>query len=108
MQLVVSGHHVDVTDSMREYVRNKLARLERHFDHVTQVQVILSVSKQERTAEASVNVSGAKLFANAASSDMYASIDALADKLDRQIRKHKEKLVDHHRAEGSIKHMETA
>ncbi|MBT6277560.1 MAG: ribosome-associated translation inhibitor RaiA [Chromatiales bacterium] len=103
MQINVSGQHVDLTDALREYVTSKLKRLERHFDHVTDTHVVLSVEKKRRRAEATVRVSGAKLFANATDGDMYAAIDALADKLDGQIRRHKEKLTDHHRADGGIK-----
>ena len=98
MQLNLSGHHVDITDSLRAYVSGKLDRLERHFDHVTNVNVVLTVEKAARRAEASVNVSKAQLHADATSDDMYAAIDALVDKLDRQIIKHKEKLTRHHRA----------
>ncbi len=106
MQLSVTGHHVDVTDSLRNYVNEKLDRLERHFDHVTDVHVILSVEKTRHKAEATVQVSGATLFADATKEDMYAAIDGLSDKLDRQIKKHKEKLTDHHQSEGSIKHQQ--
>ncbi len=101
MQLNLTGHHVDITDSMRDYVTGKLDRLERHFDHVTNVHVILSVEKQRQKAEATVSISGNNLFANAENEDMYAAIDALIDKLDRQIKKHKEKVTDHHRADGA-------
>lgn len=97
MQLNLSGHHIDLTDSLRDYVSEKLQRLERHFDHVTNVHVVLSTEKKSMRAEASVNVSGAQLFADSSDGSMYAAIDALADKLDRQILKHKEKLTDHHR-----------
>ena len=97
MQLNLSGHHVEITDSLRAYVREKLDRLERHFDHVTNVNVVLTVEKAARRAEASVNVSKAQLHADATRDDMYAAIDALVDKLDRQIIKHKEKLTRHHR-----------
>lgn len=103
MQLNLTGHHVDITDSMRAYVTEKLNKLERHFDHVTNVNVVLTVEKVKHRAEASVNVSKAQLFADATSEDMYAAIDALIDKLDRQIIKHKEKLTDHHRSGGGIK-----
>lgn len=95
MQINVSGHHVDITDSMRTYVEEKLSRLERHFDHVTNIQVILSVEKLEQKAEAKLHVTGADVFADAVNEDMYAAIDALADKLDRQVIKHKEKMKDH-------------
>jgi putative sigma-54 modulation protein len=100
MQLNLSGHHIELTDSLRTYVNEKLERLERHFDHVTNVHVVLTAEKKSMRAEASVNVSGARLFADSSNENMYAAIDALADKLDRQIIKHKEKMTDHHRAEG--------
>jgi len=95
MQLNLSGHHVDITDSMRSYVEEKLAKLERHFEHVTNVQVILSVEKLEQKAEATVHLAGNDVFAYAVNEDMYAAIDALIDKLDRQVIKHKEKLKNH-------------
>ena len=103
MQLNLTGHHVDITPALRDYVRAKLDKLERHFDHVTNVNVVLKVEKQMQRAEASVNVSKGQLFADASGEDMYAAIDALIDKLDRQILKHKEKLTDHHRAGGGLK-----
>ncbi len=103
MQLDVTGHHVELTDPLRNYVSEKFERLERHFDHVTDVHVILSVEKLRHTAEATVHISGGKLFADSTNEDMYAAIDSLTDKLDRQIKKHKEKLTDHHRSEGAIK-----
>jgi putative sigma-54 modulation protein len=101
MQLNVTGHHVDVTPSMHDYVSQKLERLERHFDHVTNVHVILSVEKLRQKAEATLHISGGNLFADAQDEDMYAAIDAMVDKLDRQIKKHKEKLTDHRRSEGA-------
>jgi len=91
MQLNVTGHHVDITNSMRNYVEEKLSKMERHFDHVTNVHVILTVEKLEQKAEATVHISGANIFAEAVHEDMYAAIDALAGKLDRQVLKHKEK-----------------
>ena len=103
MQLNLTGHHVEITQSLRDYVNEKLVKLERHFDHVTNVNVVLTVEKQQQRAEASVNVSKGQLFADASNADMYAAIDALVDKLDRQILKHKEKLTDHHRSGGGIK-----
>ncbi|ROR29757.1 ribosome hibernation-promoting factor, HPF/YfiA family [Inmirania thermothiophila] len=92
MQINVTGHHVEVTEALRNYVLEKFERLERHFDHVTNVHVILSVEKTRQKAEATVHVSGAQLFAEAVEEDLYAAIDVLADRLDRQILKHKEKL----------------
>ena len=100
MQLNLTGHHVDITDSLQNYVETKFERLERHFDHVTNVHVILTVEKQRQKAEATIHVSGADVFADSENADMYASIDALVDKLDRQIKKYKEKIQDHHRSEG--------
>jgi putative sigma-54 modulation protein len=101
MQLNITGHHVDITDSLRNYIEEKMQRLERHFDHVTNVHVILSVEKVRRKAEATLHINGANLFAEATDEDMYAAIDAMVDKLDRQILKHKEKLTDHHRNEAA-------
>jgi putative sigma-54 modulation protein len=92
---------VDVTPALRSYVSDKFERLERHFDNVIDVHVILTVEKLQQKAEANMQVSGNKIFADAIDQDMYAAIDALVDKLDRQVVKHKEKLKDHHRAEGS-------
>ena len=103
MQLNLTGHHVALTQAMREHVQDKIKKLERHFDHVTNVNVVLTVEKQLMKAEASVNVLKGQLFANASNHDMYAAIDAMVDKLDRQILKHKEKLTDHHRSDGGLK-----
>ena len=94
MRINVSGHHVEVTPPLKEYVLNKFERLERHFDQITNIDVTLIVEKLVQKAEATVHVSGADLFATADDSDMYAAIDALTDKLDRQLIKHKEKIVD--------------
>lgn len=97
MQIDLSGHHIDVTDSLRNYVHEKIGRLEKHFDRVTDVHVVLSVEKQIQKAEATILVKGNKIFAHSDEEDMYAAIDSLADKLDRQIIKHKEKLKKHNR-----------
>ncbi len=91
MQLNVSGHHVEVTTPLREYVVSKFERLQRHFDQITNTEVTLIVEKMVQKAEATLHISGADIFAAAESEDMYAAIDALADKLDRQLIKHKEK-----------------
>lgn len=103
MQLNLTGHHVEITDALRDYVTSKLERLERHFDHVTNVHVILSVEKLRQKAEATINMKGNNIFAECEDENMYAAIDALIDKLDRQVRKHKEKVTDHHRNEGGLK-----
>ena len=92
MRINISGHHVEVTAALKDYVLNKFDRLQRHFDHITNTDVTLSVEKLRQKAEANVHVSGADLFATAESEDMYAAIDMLTDKLDRQIIKHKEKI----------------
>ena len=97
MQIDLTGHHVDITPALRDYVNGKFERLERHFDNVTDVHVILSVEKVRHKAEATIQVSGGSLFADSVEDDMYAAIDGLVDKLDRQVKKHKEKLTDHHR-----------
>jgi len=102
MQINLTGHHVELTPPLHEYVNSKMERLERHFDHVTDIHVVLSVEKLRHKAEATLHVSGGTLFADAVQEDMYAAIDSLTDKLDRQVKKHKEKLTDHHRSEGSI------
>jgi len=96
MQLNVSGHHVEITESMRGYVASKIERLERHFDIVSDVHCILTVEKLRHKAEAKVNVNGDTIYADNTEEDMYAAIDGLVDKLDRRVRKHKEKLADHH------------
>lgn len=95
MQINLTGHHVEITDSLREYVNEKIGRLERHFEKVSNTHVILSVENVRHKAEATVNMSGNNIFAEATEDDMYASIDALVDKLDRQVKKHKEKLKNH-------------
>jgi putative sigma-54 modulation protein len=91
MQLNISGHHLDITDPIKDYVTNKLSKLERHHDRITSTNVILSVEKLIQKAEATVHVSGGEFFANSEHDDLYAAIDILTDKLDRQLIKHKEK-----------------
>ena len=101
MQLDVSGHHVEVTQSLRQYVVNKLEKVSRHFDLVTDAHCILTVEKLRHKAEATVNVNGGKIYADSTEEDMYAAIDSLADKLERRVRKYKEKLLDHHARESN-------
>jgi putative sigma-54 modulation protein len=96
MQLNVSGHHVEVTEAMRGYVESKIERLERHFDMVSDIHCILTVEKLRHKAEAKVKVNGGTIYADSIEEDMYAAIDGLVDKLDRRVKKHKEKLVNHH------------
>lgn len=100
MQLNVTGHHVEITESMRAYVEKRMDRVKRHFDHVIDVQVLMAVDKLQHKAEATVHVRGNHIHAEAIDTDMYAAIDALVDKLDRGVLKHKEKQRDHHATEG--------
>lgn len=100
MNLNVSGHHLDVTPAIQNYIQDKLARITRHCEQVIDIDVILSVDKLDQKVEAKVHMSGKDLFCESIHSDMYAAIDGLADKLDRAVLKHKEKLVDHHNQES--------
>ena len=95
MQINLSGHHVEITDSLRDYVDTKFTKLERHFDHINNVYVILIVEKLNQKAEATMHLDGGEVFATSEHKDMYAAIDSLIDKLDRQVIKHKEKLKSH-------------
>lgn len=99
MQVNISGQHLEVTDSLRDYVTEKLERLARHFDKITNVQVIMQVEKLQQKIEATMHIAGGEVVANAEHEDMYAAIDLLTDKLDRQLIKHKEKQVE--RGQGS-------
>ena len=91
MQVNISGHHVEVTEALHDYVVKKLERLDAHFDNITNVQVTLSVEKLTHKAEATLHTRGADINATSENEDMYAAIDQLSDKLDRQLVKHKEK-----------------
>ena len=95
MNLQISGHHLEITPALRDYVTGKLERVTRHFDHVIDVSAILSVEKLKQKAEVTVHVRGKDIFAEATHEDLYAAIDALVDKLDRQVLKYKEKQNDH-------------
>lgn len=99
MNLKVSGHHIEVTPAIHDYVLEKIGRSVRHFDHVIDVNVILSVEKLKQRAEVTVRMPGKDVHVEAEEADLYAAIDALADKLDRQIQRYKEKLKDHHRGQ---------
>lgn len=93
MNLNLTGHHIDITPAIRNYVTSKIERISRHFDHVIDVSVILSVEKLKQKAEANVHVTGKAIFCETDHEDMYAAIDALVDKLDRQILKYKNRNV---------------
>lgn len=98
MQITVSGHHVEVTKSMSDYVSEKFSKLERHSDNINSINVILTVEKLSQRAEATIRIKGGEIFANSDSEDMYAAIDSLTDKLDRQLLKQKEKSIGRKRA----------
>ena len=92
MNLSVSGHHLDVTPALRSYVQEKIGRVRRHFDHVIDAHVILTANKLGRKAEVTLHVAGKDLHCECEDGDLYAAIDVLADKLDRQVLKYKDKL----------------
>lgn len=94
MNLHLTGHHVEITPAIREYVSSKLERITHHFEQVIDVNVILSVEKLQRRIEANVHVRGRDIFCESENADMYAAIDNLVDKLDRTILKHKQKSLD--------------
>ncbi len=100
MNVHLSGHHVEITPPLRQYVERKLGRMLRRFDGLIDVQCTLTVEKMRHKADARVHVSGSTFHAEVVDEDMYAAIDALADKLDRRVRKHKERLRDHHAVEA--------
>lgn len=100
MNLQLTGHHVEITPSIREYVVSKLERINRHFEQVIDVNVIMSVQKLDQKIEATVHLSGKDIHVECRDADMYAAIDGLVDKLDRQIIKHKEKFQEVRHAAG--------
>jgi putative sigma-54 modulation protein len=100
MNLNVSGHHVDVTPAIRSYVQSKLERVKRHFDHVIDAHVILTVEKLRQKAEVTLHVRGKELHCESTEEDLYAAIDLLADKLDRQVLRYKEKRSTEQRGNG--------
>ena len=102
MNLEITGQHMDITDALREYTTQKVGKITRHLDEVIDIHVILSVEKLRQKAEATVNIKGNTLFADATEEDMYAALDMLIDKLDRQVIKHKEKQKDHYKKDRYI------
>lgn len=100
MQLNLTGQHVDITDSLRDHVNNKFEKLSRHFDHMTNVHIILSIEKDRQKAEATIHASGADIFASEEGDNMYAAIDSVITKIDRQMGKLKDKIKNHHQAVG--------
>jgi putative sigma-54 modulation protein len=108
MNLTISGHHLELTPAIREYVQSKLERIKRHFDHVIDIAVILTVDnlpekEKRQKAEINLRVRGKDLHVESIAHDLYAAIDALVDKLDRQVIKYKTKMQDHQHA--AIKHL---
>ncbi len=102
MNLTISGHHLEVTPALRNYVTTKLDRIIRHFDHVVDVTVLLTVEKltekdRRQRAECTVHVKGSDLFAESSHEDLYAAVDDLVDKLDRQVLRHKNRKLEHQR-----------
>jgi len=104
MNLHLTGHHLEITPAIRDYVSSKLQRITHHFDHVIDVSVVLTVEKLQRRIEASVHVRGRDIFCESADADMYAAIDGLVDKLDRTIIKHKEKSLERRHDGKPLKH----
>lgn len=103
MNLTISGHHLEVTPALREYVVSKLDRVTRHFDQVVDINVLLTVEKQKekerrQRAEVNLHVKGRDIYVEHASEDLYAAIDQLVDKLDRQVCRHKDRMQEHHHA----------
>ena len=96
MQINITGHHIEVTPALRAYATEKLQRISRHFDHVISISVILKVENPKQQAEGTVHAAGKSLFAHDANTDMYAAIDGLADKLDKQVRRYKDRVRGHH------------
>ena len=101
MNLTISGHHLEVTPALRSYVTAKLDRITRHFDQLVDVKVLLTVENQKekdrrQRAECNIHVKGSDMFAESSHEDLYAAVDELVDKLDRQVGRHKEKIKNHH------------
>ena len=106
MNLIIHGHHLEVTPALRSYVVDKLARIRRHFDNVIDVDVVLSVDKLQQKAEITLRVRGCSLHAQSVEPDLYASIDVMMDRLDRQVLRHKDRVKDH--GHSPLKHQSAA
>lgn len=101
MNLTISGHHLEITPSLRSYVTSKLERISRHFEQVVDIKVLLTVDNMKekdlrQKAECNIHVKGKDIFAESSHADLYAAVDELADKLDRQVLRYKDKTQDHH------------
>ncbi|WP_133136965.1 ribosome hibernation-promoting factor, HPF/YfiA family [Legionella rowbothamii] len=95
MQIHITGHSMEVTPAIRTYTEGKFTKLEHHYDQINKINVIFDIEKLSQIAEATIFVTGAELYAKSESENLYAAIDALIDKLDRQLLKHKEKMRSH-------------
>ena len=95
MQINLTGHNIEITASLRRYIEEKFTKLERHFEQINNVHVVLKVEKNQQIVESKLHLNRGEVFAASENVDMYAAIDSLIDKLDRQVIKHKEKLIKH-------------
>jgi len=103
MRVHLSGHHVEITPALRTYATKKLGRIVQRFEKAIDVHCILTVEKLRHKAESTVTMRGKTIYADAVDDDMYAAIDALADKLDRQVLRHKEKKNGNRHEPGAVK-----
>ena len=106
MNLQISGHHLEVSPAIRDYVSQKLQKVTRHFDHVIDIHVVLSVEKLNQKAEVTLHVPGKDIFVESIDPNLYAAVDDITDKLDRQVQKYKQKLQDHGRGHNVANHLE--
>ncbi len=106
MNLQISGHHLEVSPAIRDYVSQKLEKVTRHFDHVIDIHVVLSVEKLNQKAEVTLHVPGKDIFVESIDPNLYAAVDDITDKLDRQVQKYKPKLQDHGRGHNVASHLE--
>ena len=104
MNIHLTGHHLEITPSLKEYIHTKLAKIFHHFDHVIDAKVTLTVNKLEHIVEATIHLPKNDIHAECRGASMYSAIDLLSGKLDRQVIKYKEVYKDHHRIEGGLKH----
>ena len=106
MNLQISGHHLEVSPAIRDYVSQKLQKVTRHFDHIIDIHVVLSVEKLNQKAEVTLHVPGKDIFVESIDPNLYAAVDDITDKLDRQVQKYKQKIQDHGRGHSVANHLE--
>ncbi len=92
MQINMTGHQMEITPALKQFTQDKFDKLERHFDKITAINIVFDIEKVRQIAEATILVTQGELHARSETDDMYASVDDLVSKLDRQLLKHKEKL----------------